>query len=63
MICFGIVTMIPSAILFFRFLGIILIIASLVLFICKKKGWGFFFLIVGLLSILYAWYGSIPRWE
>lgn len=47
----------------FLTIGIILVIASLVLFICGKKGWGVLFLLGGIFCILFATCnGFVPRW-
>lgn len=48
----------------FLILGIVLIVASFVLFICDKKGWGKLFFFAGIFCILFATCnGFRPRWE
>lgn len=58
------VTLDPGVAGIFLIVGIVLVIASLVLFICKKIGWGIIFLLVGVFCILFATNnGFMPRWE
>lgn len=58
------VTLRPEIASTFLTIGVILGIASLVLFICGKKGWGALFLIAGIFCVLFATCnGFQPRWQ
>ena len=58
------VTLRPEVANSFLTIGAILFVSSLVLFICKKKGWGFLFLFAAIFCILFATCnGFQPRWQ